>query len=763
MKWALAVAILLLMPLVPFSSGDIIVVDGGSIQDAIDRAENGDTIYVMEGLYEENIVVEKDVSIIGVGNVTMDGRGKTVAMMKSGTIKNMAFTNSSDAIVYAEHATIVNCHFYKGRYGVEANHSVIEGRVFHKCGGGALLHDGSIVINSTFFKCGLGVEVRGDGNLVYGCTAHTCGVGIYLENASHNSMERCSIYKNNNNQGDIFLLRSHHNVIEECTIGYGSFGVRTVESNHNIIISNTITGSRYGIKMEGCEGNEVRGCILEKNRFGITLENSKDICFNYNSILHARMYSIDVKHSSVDARYNWWGNILPRRMHILLSRVRIFPWLLRPAGMNTDAPMEGEQPMEKISDIVIHPYEYEVDVAGGDMDPMVNVKIKVELLRARSFGGMHEYNLSIKVDGRENESTLTGDILAPATFWQDVDDGKRYIPVEFAVDGEIKSIIYDVATGRWKGDDYLGDGDGYGHLKFGRAEIWFNIGYNDYDGDGLTYWEEVSVYHTRPDVNDRGKDYDGDGLPIEWEDKYGFDPFTADNCSVDYDGDGLNSMEEYYMEDMLSDPFARDIFIEADYMPGYRMKEESIEMLYDAFARHNITMHIEMDEEIPYMERVYYGDARNLYWDYFLHGDVNNPRHGIFHYLLLVSYGSSRRGGHVFVGFDNCDSVLLACEYINDWRLGEGRIVAYATLFMHELGHTLGIFEDTFGGVDNESCNAPWLKGWWKYANYRSCMNYRYAFQLLDYSDGSHGANDFNDWGNLKLDFFTDSYYYPSS
>jgi len=163
MKWALAVAILLLIPFVPFSSGDIIVVDGGSIQDAIDRAENGDTIYVMEGLYEENIVVEKDVSIIGVGNVTVDGRGKTAAIMKSGTIKNMVFTNSSDAIVYAEHATIVNCHFYRGRYGVEANHSVIERSVFHECGGGALLHEGSIIINSTFFKCGLGVEVRGDG------------------------------------------------------------------------------------------------------------------------------------------------------------------------------------------------------------------------------------------------------------------------------------------------------------------------------------------------------------------------------------------------------------------------------------------------------------------------------------------------------------------------------------------------------------------------------------------------------------------------
>jgi hypothetical protein len=79
---------------------------------------------------------------------------------------------------------------------------------------------------------------------------------------------------------------------------------------------------------------------------------------------------------------------------------------------------------------------------------------------------------------------------------------------------------------------------------------------------------------------------------------------------------------------------------------------------------------------------------------------------------------------------------------------------------MHELGHTLGLFDDDFGGIDNESCNTPWMKGYWIYRNYKSCMNYRYAFQLVDYSDGSHGRNDFDDWNNIDLTFFKDSLYY---
>lgn len=33
-------------------------------------------------------------------------------------------------------------------------------------------------------------------------------------------------------------------------------------------------------------------------------------------------------------------------------------------------------------------------------------------------------------------------------------------------------------------------------------------------------------------------------------------------------------------------------------------------------------------------------------------------------------------------------------------------------------------------------------------------MNYRYVFKLVDYSDGSHGENDFDDWGHLDLTQF---------
>jgi hypothetical protein len=89
-----------------------------------------------------------------------------------------------------------------------------------------------------------------------------------------------------------------------------------------------------------------------------------------------------------------------------------------------------------------------------------------------------------------------------------------------------------------------------------------------------------------------------------------------------------------------------------------------------------------------------------------------------------------------------------------------------AIAFIHELGHSLGLDDEYCEGIDNSSMvgrnNLPPLQKfktrmdaieYWD--NYQSVMNYnKFGKYYMDYSDGTHGIRDVDDWGNIDLTYF---------
>jgi hypothetical protein len=80
----------------------------------------------------------------------------------------------------------------------------------------------------------------------------------------------------------------------------------------------------------------------------------------------------------------------------------------------------------------------------------------------------------------------------------------------------------------------------------------------DYDGDGLSFWDEVKLYDTEP----FNPDTDGDGLPDGWEIRNDLDPQDPDDVSDDSDGDGLSNEEEYTKGTNPNDPDTDDDLVE---------------------------------------------------------------------------------------------------------------------------------------------------------------------------------------------------------
>ena len=368
------------------------------------------------------------------------------------------------------------------------------------------------------------------------------------------------------------------------------------------------------------------------------------------------------------------------------------------------------------------------------------------------------------------------------------------------------TVVYNLKTGHWFGDDIMTlpnswslDYSGYGRAngcddnsiyeEDFDCELWFDIIQNDIDGDGFPYWTETEIFKTDPNVDDRGRDDDGDGIPIEWEFKWGlqiredhhhdtyvfyweYDPFIYNNHSyIDLDDDSINNYEEYLTSRYGSDPNRKDIFVELDQMQaGPNDEIESIlpegskELIYKAFNRQNIVIHIDDgsfvdtgSEIIPFDnidDNTSYGECNNFYNEYFLHGDEENWRRGVFHYGLVL-FNASFPGFCFRNNAYQISSKGMEKKVKLPFPITGSRDVVYASAYMHELGHTLGL---TWLLGHETSGYYPWQPLWWKARPYKSIMNYGYMYggiwNLVDYSDGSHGKNDFDDWSNINFGYF---------
>jgi hypothetical protein len=450
----------------------------------------------------------------------------------------------------------------------------------------------------------------------------------------------------------------------------------------------------------------------------------------------------------------------------------------------------------------------------GDYDPLVDINITIEILAIRAldiidFFSDPDFFLKIFVNDEEFISpTFTNiDIIYDCwTLSTDVVDDIENVEIKIELwdsnllknklcdisrepnnndEGYGIEIIYNIGTGRWHGDDYyIGDPNGYGRVcgtsdgsiykDENDCELFFQIYQNDYDGDNIPYYIETTFYGTDPTIDNSGEDFDQDSVPIEWEHRFGYNPLIwEDHKNFDPDCDSLNNTEEFLTFEFGTDPFRKDIFLEIDFMETENNTKQievfkrAWELIKNPFHRRDIIFHLDTGQIdggdiIPSDNESSFDEILEIYQEYFLHNGEQSWKRGIYHYALIVDncspsgfgfsgdvwpYWGYLEGTNCFVLNKNhisskMDLVKKTEEYI------------YASLFLHEIGHNFGLrFGNPFG-VDMAGSSNPFKLVFWLFRNYKSAMNYRYTYFILDYSDGSHGKRDFDDWDNIKFNWF---------
>ena len=172
---------------------------------------------------------------------------------------------------------------------------------------------------------------------------------------------------------------------------------------------------------------------------------------------------------------------------------------------------------------------------------------------------------------------------------------------------------------------------------------------------------------------------------------------------------------------------------------------------------------------LPFDDYTSREEAIEIYNNYFIKNESESWRRSVFHYGINVNF--SKPAGYAFQGDKkngwgygpgtNCFIIcrMLIDVYEQSYWVTDDREYLYASNIMHEMGHNFGFRFGRPFGVDFPKSGLPWRLGFWLFRNYKSIMNYRYTYNIFDYSDGSHGKRDHDDWEKIDLSYFEKTSY----
>jgi len=240
--------------------------DYPTIQEAVNAASSGDTIFVRAGTYYEHVVVNKTVSLTGENRDTtiIDGGG---------------VGNAVD--VLANNVTITG-FTVRGSGGLTA--SGFGSGIYLFCSDNAEIRGNNIVSN----YCGIYLKQSNNVVISENAILFQSNLGVYLVDS-----RGIIVKKNNmtNNRVGIYIAGSEDSIVSENNItnnersGIESVGFR---SYNNSFIRNVITGNMIGIVLGTADRNILDGNIVTNNMVGIELRNSEGIILRNNNMTSNR-------------------------------------------------------------------------------------------------------------------------------------------------------------------------------------------------------------------------------------------------------------------------------------------------------------------------------------------------------------------------------------------------------------------------------------------------------------------------------------------
>ncbi|MBI5460142.1 right-handed parallel beta-helix repeat-containing protein [Methanobacterium sp.] len=266
-----------------------------TIQGAVNNplTVNGDIILVSNGTYLENVVINKNLTMISEGNVTVQASNPSSSVF--------TVNNCGGVMIYG--FTLIGA----------TNSSAVYLNAVNNC---------QILSNT----------ITGNGVQLVNVTS-AFGYGIFL-----NSANNCTISGNilQNNLGGIDLEYSNNTLVSGNNVTGSTFrGVYLYQANNTTITESSLASNDCGILSSYSNNLKVTGNDIKNNTYqGIYLYySSGDL--HFNRILGNGQYGLLSRGGTVNATNNWWGtnnpvvsSVQPSAIYVISGSVLYNPRLV---------------------------------------------------------------------------------------------------------------------------------------------------------------------------------------------------------------------------------------------------------------------------------------------------------------------------------------------------------------------------------------------------------------------------------------------------
>ena len=226
--------------------------DYRTIQEAINNVNEGDTIFVRAGNYNEHLTIDKSISLIGEDKDTtiIDGEGRI------GTVVSVT-SNST----HVEGFTI---------QGAGSNYYGYDSALYLNGSNNLVTHN--IIANNEVY--GIIVDSPSCNNSIIRNEIKDNLQGCLLKNTSNDTLSENEISSTNDSQAAVWLWGACNNTIIRNNISNNSNGIRILDyngspSSDNSLINNTLTGNFQGINIYASPYNIMRNNTLNDNYYSL--------------------------------------------------------------------------------------------------------------------------------------------------------------------------------------------------------------------------------------------------------------------------------------------------------------------------------------------------------------------------------------------------------------------------------------------------------------------------------------------------------------